>query len=114
MKLPATSAATQNDECLILHSFNEQETLLASCRSSFSSVFNDALTIHDAAGKLFGLIRMRTGKLAGGFEVVAYAGSHVYCTEKVSGSLYMTDKQGRTLGTTKDGATFPPCQLLQV
>merc|ERR1719499_2839303 len=104
MKLPSTLAAPQDDECLVLYSIHEQETLLASCRSSFSSVFNDALAIHDAAGKLFGLIRVRTGKLAGGFEVVAYAGSHVYCSEKASGSLFMTDKQGRTLGATKDSA----------
>jgi len=113
-KLPATLAAPQHDECLVLYSVKEQETRLASCRSSFNSVFNDALTIHDAAGELFGLIRMRTGKLAGGFEAVADAGSHVYCSEKESGSLCMTDGQGRALAATKDSAMLPPCQLLQV
>jgi len=91
----ASRVDTDGSRCLVLSSSAEDNTVFAFCRLGL----NGALTILDAAGKPFGLIRARVGKA--GFEVATRLGSQIQLGLNETSELAATDRRGRTLALTE-------------
>jgi len=98
------------DRCLAMNSVSDDGTLLAYCRSSV----NYTLGILNADDVPFGLVRMRTGRLAGGFEVITQAGSDLHLSENRFGEVIISDRHGQTLALTEPHPPEPDFRLFRV
>jgi len=98
------------DRCLALYSSSDDGTLLAYCRANL----NNTLGILDADDAPFGLVRMRTGRFAGGFEVITEAGSDLHLAENKFGEVIISDRHGQTLALTEPHPPEPEFRLFRV
>jgi len=97
------------DRCLSLYATSDDGTLLAYCRSGL----NNTLGILNADDVAYGVVRMRTGRLAGGFEVITQAGSSLHLSENKFGDVIISDRHGRTLALTEAHDPEPEYRLLR-
>jgi hypothetical protein len=104
------SVDSDGDRCLVMNSVSDDGTLLAYCRSSV----NYTLGILNADDVPFGLVRMRTGRLGGGFEVITQAGSDLHLSENRFGEVIISDRHGQTLALTEPHPSEPEFRLFRV
>jgi len=104
------SIECDGDRCLALCSISEEGTPLAYCRSSF----NNALGIFNADHVQFGLVRKRTGQLAGLFEVITQAGFDLHLSENRFGDVIISDKHGQTVAWMEPHPPEPEFRLFRI